>query len=261
MKSQTCCRRAGDAGRGEGVVRGFHGTGEADSPGEVFEDDGFEAKMFAVEGGEADAEVVGEAGEEEAFEAALPEVAGQAGGGGVVVFEEGGVAVDVAAEAFAEDEFGVGDFQGGVEGGAGSVLEAVIGPEGLGAVRGFDLLVGIFGVGAGEGDMLRGVPVLGEEDVIEAAGEGVDGGEDLVAAGYGEGAAGHEIGLEVDEEECVGLVIDLHGLSRARCGDDFADERLKGGFCGIDDQGAAEHVIGFGEEGFVFAEEGDEGLA
>ena len=57
-----------------------------------------------------DAEIVGEAAEEEALQAAFAEVAAKAGGGGVVVFEEGGVAVDVAAEALAEDEFGVGDW-------------------------------------------------------------------------------------------------------------------------------------------------------
>ena len=49
----------------------------------------------------------------------------------MVVFEEGGVAVDVAAETFAEDEFGVGDREAGVEGCAVGVLEGVIGPEGL----------------------------------------------------------------------------------------------------------------------------------
>ena len=75
--------------------------------------------MFAVEGGETDAEVVGQAGEEEALEAALAEVASQAGWSGVVVFEEGGVAVDVAAETFAEDQFGVGDVECRVEGRAG----------------------------------------------------------------------------------------------------------------------------------------------
>ena len=64
---------------------------------------------MAVDGGVANAEVVGEAAEEEALQVAFAEIACEAGGGGVVVFEEGGVAVDVAAEAFAEDEFGVGD--------------------------------------------------------------------------------------------------------------------------------------------------------
>jgi len=44
------------------------------------------------------------------------------------------------------------------------------------------------------------------------------------------------------------------------CGDDFADEGLEGGWGGGEPQGGAEHLVGFCEEGFVFAEEGDEGL-
>ena len=134
--------------------------------------------MLAVDGGVADAEVVGEAAEEEAGEVALAEVAGEAGGGDVVVFEEGGVAVDVAAEAFAEDEFGVRDVESGVEGCAFGVLDGVIGPEGLGAVGGFDGFVGLFVVGGGEGDVIGWVPVLGEDDVVEFFGEGVDDGDD-----------------------------------------------------------------------------------
>ena len=109
------------AGAVEGAVGGVDGAGESHGAGEVFDDDGFEAEPGGGDGGEADAEVVGEAGEEEAGEVALAEVAGEAGGGGAVVFEEGGVAVDVPAEAFAEDEFGVGDVEGGVEVGAGGV--------------------------------------------------------------------------------------------------------------------------------------------
>ena len=50
--------------------------GEIDGAGEVFEDVAFEAEGGAVDGGEADAEVVGEAAEEEAGEVALAEVAG-----------------------------------------------------------------------------------------------------------------------------------------------------------------------------------------
>ena len=93
---------------------------------------------MAVDGGVVDAEVVGEAAEEEAGQVAFAEIAGEASGGAVVVFEEGGVAVDVTAEAFAEDEFGVGDVQGWVEGRAFGVLEDVFGPQGLRAVGGFD---------------------------------------------------------------------------------------------------------------------------
>ena len=61
----------------------------------------------------------------------------------MIVFEEGGVAVDVAAEAFAEDEFGVGDVQGWMEGCAFSVLEDMFWPEGLGAVVDLDGLEGL----------------------------------------------------------------------------------------------------------------------
>jgi hypothetical protein len=158
----------------------------------------------AVDGGVADAEVVGEAAEEETREVALAEVAGEAGGGAVVVFKEGGVAVDVTTEAFAEDQFGVGDVQRWVEGCAYSVLEDVFGPKGLGAVRGIDYFVGLFRVGCREGDVLGGVPVLGEDDVVKFLGEGVDEGDDGVAVGYGQGAARHEIVLDVDDQESVG---------------------------------------------------------
>ena len=60
--------------------------------------------------------------------------------------------------------------------------------------------------------MLRGVPVLGEDDVIEFFGEGVDQGDDGVAVGYGEVAAGHEVVLDVDDEEGVGG-LELHDES------------------------------------------------
>ena len=48
--------------------------------------------------------------------------------------------------------------------------------------------------------MLRGVPVLGEDDVVEFFCEGVDEGDGGVAIGYGQVAAGHEVVLDVDDE-------------------------------------------------------------
>ena len=167
----------------KGCVCLLDATGQIHRAGGVFNDDGFEAHVFAVDGGVADAEVVGEAAEEEALETALAEVAGEAGGGDVVVFEKGGVAVDVAAEAFAEDKFGVGDREAGVEGRSFSVLEGVLGPEGLRTVRGFDGFVRLFGVGRGEGDVGGGMPVLGENDMVELLREGVDDGDYGVAIG------------------------------------------------------------------------------
>ena len=52
---------------GEGFVGFDYAVGEIDGAGGVFDDDGFEAEVFAVDGGVADAEVVGEAAEEEAL--------------------------------------------------------------------------------------------------------------------------------------------------------------------------------------------------
>jgi hypothetical protein len=75
----------------------------------VFDDDRFEAEGFSIEGGEAHAEVVGQPADEEALQAALAEVACESGCGGVVVFEEGRVGVDLAAKAFSQDQFGLGD--------------------------------------------------------------------------------------------------------------------------------------------------------
>jgi hypothetical protein len=72
-----------------------------------------------------------------------------------------------------------------VEGCAFGVLDAVIGPEGLRAVGGFDGFVVLFVVGGGEGDVLGGMPVLGEDDVVELLREDVDGGDDGVAVGDG----------------------------------------------------------------------------
>ena len=91
---------AGDVCGGQGGVGFGDAVGEVDGAGGVFDDDGFEAEVVAVDGGVADAEVVGEAAEEEALQVAFAEVAGEAGWGEVIVFEEGGVAVDVAAEPF-----------------------------------------------------------------------------------------------------------------------------------------------------------------
>ena len=60
---------------GEGFVGFDYGVGEIDGAGGVFDDDGFEAEFFAVDGGIANTEVVGEAAEEEALQVAFAEIA------------------------------------------------------------------------------------------------------------------------------------------------------------------------------------------
>src|ERR1700722_2033334 len=104
---------AGDADCGERGVGLGDGVRKVAGPSGIFDDDGFEAEVVAVDGGVAHTEVVGKAAEEETFEAALTEIASEASGGVVIVFEEGGVAVDGAGKAF-----GGGGLGGG--GGGGS---------------------------------------------------------------------------------------------------------------------------------------------
>jgi hypothetical protein len=60
---------------------------------------------------------------------------------------------------------------------------------------------------------MAGVPVLGKEDVVELLGDVVDAWEDGVSVRDGQGAAGKEVVLHVDDEERVGrLEGEGHGL-------------------------------------------------
>jgi len=90
-----------DSGCAEGCVGVGHGIWEIDGTSGIFDDQALKSEGGAVEGGVADAEVVSEAAEEEALESPLAEIAGEAGGGEVVVFEKGGASVDGLAEALA----------------------------------------------------------------------------------------------------------------------------------------------------------------
>ncbi len=61
----------------------------------------------------------------------------------MIVFEKGGVAIDVAAEAFTDDHLGVRKIEAGVEVCSRGALNAVIRPEGLGAVGDLNLAEGL----------------------------------------------------------------------------------------------------------------------
>ena len=187
-------------------LNGCDGAREADGAGKVVNDEDLKAQAGGRRGRVADAEVECEAGEEEAGEGAFAEVGGKTGGGDAVIFEESRVGVGVFSPAFAKDELRVGDVETGVEGGAGRVLEAVVGPKGLASVGSLDgagegLLAG---VGAGEGDVAGRVPVLGEDDVLKAGGELIDAGNDLERAfDFERGTREHEVVLHVDDEKGV----------------------------------------------------------
>ena len=194
---------------GKGCVGSVDGI-RSNAASEIFNDDGFEAETRSGESAEADAVVVGDTGEEQSRQAALAQVSGEACGRDAIVFRERGVAVDVLAEAFAEEEFGVRDLERGMEICAGSALDAMVGPEVLRAVGSLHG-VGkrLFAVRAGEGDMAARVPILGKDDVIELFGEGVDAGDDGIAIADLQSSANaverrKEVALHVVDEESVG---------------------------------------------------------
>lgn len=201
-----------DASDNEGVVGLGDGARQINRAAGIFDDEALEAESRTVDGGVADTEVIGKSAEEEPLEAALAEISSEAGRGEVVVFEERGVRVDVAAEAFAQDEFGVWNVDGWMKGCAGGILQAVFGPESLRTIRSLDGLEGLLMMRGGKRDVLGGMPVLGEDDVLELLRERVDRWDDLIAFGYGEVAAGAKVVLHVDDEQgIIGLGCDHHG--------------------------------------------------
>ena len=107
---------------------GGDGAVEIDGAAGVADDEGGQTEASCVESGVADAVVVSEAGEEDAVEVAFAEIAGEAGRRGAVVLKKCRVRVDGAAKAFAQDELGLREMQGGVKLGAVGTLKAVIGP-------------------------------------------------------------------------------------------------------------------------------------
>src|SRR6188508_1089971 len=83
-------------------------------------------------------------------------------------------------------------------------LDAVIRPEHLLAVaqpRGLERLLA--GMARSERGMARGMPVLGDDDVLELAREAIDERHDLVAALHFERAARAEVVLHVDDDQAI----------------------------------------------------------
>ncbi len=81
-----------------------------------------------VDRGEMDAVIGRQAAQEGAPEPTIAQIAAQPGRGLVVVFEEGGIGIDLGASALADNQLGPGRLQVGVEGGARGALHAVVRP-------------------------------------------------------------------------------------------------------------------------------------
>ncbi len=93
--SNPFCIHEVDAGAGELGFDCGDGAVQIDGAAGVADYDGVESFAAGVEGRVADAVIVGQAAEEDAREIAFAQVAGQAGCGGAVILEEGGVGVDL----------------------------------------------------------------------------------------------------------------------------------------------------------------------
>lgn len=122
----------------------------------------------------------------------------------MIILDEGRVGVDVAAEAFTDDEFGVREVKTRVEGCPWTVLEAVFGPEGLKPVSSLYCLVrSLIRVGRGVRDVARRVPVLREDNVIESSTKSVYERDDCVSICNRQGSSRAKVVLEIDDEKGV----------------------------------------------------------
>ena len=201
---------------GESLIGGLDAAGQSDRAGGVFDDDALEVEGGTVDGGMSHAEVISQAAEEEAFQSALAQVTGQAGRREVIILQKRRVRVDVGAETFAHDEFGVGSFERGMEVRTRRPLNAVIRPERLRSVGNLNALVRLrTGMSAGEGDVTARMPVLSKHDVGELLRERVDDGYNFVAAWHGQRAAGTEVILKIDDQQGVSSAVE-HEVSVAR---------------------------------------------
>ena len=112
--------------------------------------------------------------------------------------------------ALADDEVGAVGGQVGVELRTDASLDAMVGPEDLWAVGHLGHVErGLAGMLGREGGMARRVPVLGQDDGLGLGHQRVDAGDDQVALGDGERAAGAEIVLHVDDDQgvCHGILL------------------------------------------------------
>jgi len=183
---------------------------EIDGAAGVAQDKRLQAETTRIESRIAHAIVVGEPGKKDPLQPAFAEIAGQACRRPAVILKKSRVGINVRAKAFAEDQLGLREMQRGVKLRSFCAPNAVRRPERLCAVGKLDGLEGLFaGMRCRERGMIGRVPVLSENDVLEARRGAMDGLDDFVSAGNGERSAGTKIILHVDDEENV-VRIDLH---------------------------------------------------
>src|SRR5579875_1187891 len=131
-----------------------------------------------------------------------------------IVFNKGGVAVDLPSEALAEQKFSVRNVECRSDLRPGSSLQAMIRPERLGAIWHLHR-VGErrHPMGAGEAYMSPRVPVGRQQHVVELACQGIYAGDDGIAIRNRQRSAGQKVRLHVDHEKSVSGPKCQHGMS------------------------------------------------
>lgn len=169
----------------------------------VFDNVSFEAKLQGVERGEFDAIVGGEAANENLGNIALAEVVTETGRLTMTVVEKAAVAINLRGSAFGEDPIPLGAIQAGNEVRAGGVLYTMLRPQDLRQAVQIDNFADRVSKMIGrETSVIGRVPILRSHDEIEGLLELIDDRDDAVALRNGESAAGDEVVLNIDQDEC-----------------------------------------------------------
>ncbi len=189
------------------VARRGKRTVQVNRPARIFQDRNPVPQFRGIDRREPNTKIRCKARHDQLVYAARPQVSVQTRWRPVVVFEEGGIGIDMQSVAFAYDQIRAVGGQVGMERGAVGADDAMVGPQDLGAVGGFCHAERFAAFVAGcKGKVARRMPVLGQDPNRKIGHQPVDKRHDPVAFGYGKGAAGAEIVLDVDGDEGRGLV-------------------------------------------------------
>lgn len=162
------------------------------------------AFVESIERGEFDTVIGGESANGDMCDPAAAQPLGHAGAVAAAVVVKAAVAVDLGASAFLENFIDAVSIECCREFRALGFLNAVNGPESLRQAMKVDgFKDGASGVIACEATVIRRVPVLSGHDQVEVAHEKIGGGDDFIATGYGQCAAGEKVVLDVNEDEGV----------------------------------------------------------
>ena len=187
---------------------GGHGRAQRpfpiDGPAGILDHDRLKALPRGVQGRIVNAKIGRQPTQEDPREVPLLQVFGKPRRGLAVVFKEGGIGIDLGPKSLLDHFFRMGKVQVRVEGRAPGFLDAMVGPKHLRAVIHVNGVIRRLSlVGRGERRMALRVPILGQDDAGERPAQTVDDGNDPVAIGHGQRAAGAEVILHIDDDQDV----------------------------------------------------------